>query len=238
MTTHRIECPACRKPVGQYPSGRLYNHRTPEGSKCFASGADPVQFASASKPPSIVECVFCHRTVKLRQTGSPEVIGTMWKHRAPDEQGMAQWCMGGGELPYISNATDSISAFSMGTSEEWVPSPKQGGELAAWWRSMAERQIRVVVPKAIQYGATDLRDIGRDVYEMAGRPMPDDPTAVETGIAFYIRGKVARAIAAIKEDRQPSYDTWLDVAIYATMAMRTQTHGGWPGSPDYDEDED
>lgn len=118
--------------------------------------------------------------------------------------------------------------------------------LARWWRDLAEDEIAMVVAKANEYGATDLRDLGYQVLDMAGRrpeydrdddfdERPEPPTlaerdaqATEIGIAFYTAGKLARIIAAIKEGRRPSYDSWHDVGIYARMAQRVHTHGGWP----------
>lgn len=106
--------------------------------------------------------------------------------------------------------------------------------LATWWRDTAEDEIAMVVDKAIEYGATDLRDIGRALLEMAGRTDEDgdeitDAYAAELGIAFYILGKVSRVIAAVKEGRRPSGDTWVDIGVYARMAQRVQQVGSWPG---------
>jgi len=240
----QVECPACHKGVTLHSNGRLYRHFAPGGGKCVASGAEPAQFAAAAGGPREADCVYCYRTVKLRQTGAPEVVGTLWKHRVPDDEGMAQWCQGGGELPVPANdnSTPGLSGFAGVVTEalgwgfeEKTPEPREA-ELTEWWHRLASRETRMVVRKAIEYGATDLRDIGRDIYEMAGRAMPDDATATETGIAFYIRGKIARAIAAIKEGRQPSPDTWHDVGIYARMAQRVQETGGWPGTIENDDD--
>ena len=105
----------------------------------------------------------------------------------------------------------------------------RAGELASWWRKAADAEIDMVVDKAIEYGATDLRDLGRQIYEMSGRPQPDDATAAEAGIAFYVMGKMSRVAAAFREGRLPSSDTWLDIGVYSRMAQRVRQAGAWPG---------
>lgn len=102
--------------------------------------------------------------------------------------------------------------------------------LADWWIEAADHEIDMVVDKAIEYGATDLRDIGLALAEMAGGDLRNNESAAtEIGIVFYVLGKVARLVAAVKEGRQPSLDTWLDIGIYARMAQRVHAVGSWPG---------
>lgn len=107
---------------------------------------------------------------------------------------------------------------------------QQVHELTSWWIDSAASEIDGMAAKAVEYGATDLRDLGRMIYEMAGRPQPDDGVATETGIAFYAAGKLGRIVAAIKEGRRPSEDTWLDLGVYSRMAQRVRQTGGWPGA--------
>lgn len=105
-------------------------------------------------------------------------------------------------------------------------------ELANWWRNTAETEIEMVVPKAIEYSAQDLADIGRTLASMANHDITDDEEATELGIAFYILGKIARWTGAIKEGRRVSDDTLLDIVIYAKMAQRNRQSGGWPFKPE------
>jgi len=120
----------------------------------------------------------------------------------------------------------------------WLgPHQNAQDELATWWRDLADDEIGKVVAKAVEYGATDLRDLGYQVLEMAGRrdktmPIADvsgDGYATEVGIAFYAMGKLARIAAAIKEGRRPSFDSWHDLGVYARMAQRVHLVGAWPG---------
>lgn len=103
-------------------------------------------------------------------------------------------------------------------------------ELARWWRSHAETEIDRTISKAVEYGATDLLDLGHDLARMAGRTVTDQQ-AVEIGIMMYMRGKLARIVAAITEGREPSVDSFFDLTVYAKMAIRNRETGGWPGTP-------
>jgi hypothetical protein len=108
----------------------------------------------------------------------------------------------------------------------------QRSELVDWWMDLARIEVDAVVAKAIEYGATDLRDLGLQILEMAGRRGPnptDDGYATEIGIAFYAIGKMARIAAAVKEGRRPSLDSWSDLGVYARMAQRVRVAGAWPG---------
>lgn len=100
--------------------------------------------------------------------------------------------------------------------------------LAAWWREQAEAEIDMVVEKAIEYGARDLKVMGHELAAMAGRSI-DDEEAAELGCAMYLAGKMARVTAAIAEGRRPSLDTYLDIGIYTRMVQRIREVGAWPG---------
>ena len=209
-TRPRTTCPRCGHEVAVNQAGRLYNHtdtRDGRGHRCIVSGLVPE--------------IYRRNTNQYGATDESEPD----PGNAPPDDGLGD---------PSNNSSTGISGFP----QVGPPGPDQS-ELAQWWREIAEAQITTVVPKANQYGATDLRDLGLQILDMAGRrPLEGDTYgevdvryATEVGIAFYAMGKLARVSAAIKEGRAPSYDTWLDLAIYATMALRVHTHGGWPGLP-------
>lgn len=102
--------------------------------------------------------------------------------------------------------------------------------LTAWWMDKAEQETRAVVPKAVEYGATDLRDIGRDLADCMGREVTDEE-ATELGIFFYLRGKLSRWVDAVKRGDRPSDDTIYDIGVYCRMAQRNRDVGNWPGLP-------
>ena len=108
------------------------------------------------------------------------------------------------------------------------------GQLETWWQDQANVEIEMVVPKAIEYGgegrAVDLIDIGKDL--LRAMKVPEDQIteewATETGIFFYLRGKVGRWTAAMQRGERVSDDTLLDISIYCRMAQRNRAVGGWP----------
>lgn len=102
-------------------------------------------------------------------------------------------------------------------------------QLAEWWRQCADDEIAKTVPKAVEYGSTDLIDIGRNVARLSGRKV-DDRQAAELGVFFYLEGKFARWRSAIMEDRDVSEDTLFDIGVYVRMAQRIREFGGWPGT--------
>lgn len=101
-------------------------------------------------------------------------------------------------------------------------------DLTGWWRSVAESEIEAVVAKAIEYGATDLEDLGYEVARINGWNLTK-AQATEVGIYVYLRGKVSRWTAALTEGRMVSDDTLHDIGVYVRMAQRAREVGAWPG---------
>ena len=100
--------------------------------------------------------------------------------------------------------------------------------LRDWWETKAQEDIKAVVPKAVEYGATDLAEIGRTMGMVMGHDGLSHEEATEMGIYFYLLGKMARWTDAIKNGKRPSHDTLHDIKIYTTMAQRNRDVGGWP----------
>lgn len=99
-------------------------------------------------------------------------------------------------------------------------------DLARWWRLQAKDEIDRTVPKAIEYGSTDLVVIGHTLAAAMHREVTD-AEAAELGIAFYAHGKMARIMAAITDGRWSSDDSWFDLGVYARMAQRVRKVGYW-----------
>lgn len=106
-------------------------------------------------------------------------------------------------------------------------------ELADWWEERAQVEIGATVPKSVEYGAYDLELAGRVLADMIGWDEDVTPRTealhVELGVYFYLLGKVGRLTSAFRDSRLPSDDTWFDAGVYARMAQRARSHGGWPG---------
>ncbi len=122
------------------------------------------------------------------------------------------------------DVTDSVSAVDLGFS--FPPPPRD--VLAAWWREKAEAEIEQTVDKAVEYGATDLIDIGRNIARLSDREVTDQEAAL-MGVFFYLEGKFARWRSALHEGRPVSADTLLDIGVYVRMAQRINEAGSWPG---------
>lgn len=99
--------------------------------------------------------------------------------------------------------------------------------LDEWWRSACESDLRATVPKMEEYGASDLVAIGRDMADLAGWKGLTEPQYCEIGIAFYLRGKIARVMEAYVLKRFPSDDTWHDITVYSIMGRAARERGGW-----------
>lgn len=125
--------------------------------------------------------------------------------------------------PYVSEITFGSDDIEP-PEHQWTPAEL----LADWWRNKAETEIDMVVDKAIEYGATDLVDIGRNIARLSDRDVTDQEAAM-IGVFFYLEGKLARWRSAIHDGRPVSTDTILDIGVYARMAQRITEAGSWPG---------
>lgn len=105
--------------------------------------------------------------------------------------------------------------------------------LSDWWREMSEQEIEKVVPKAVEYGATDLAELGRVWCLSANRDVSQlgHEELTELGIYVYVFGKFARWLDAVKTGRRVSDDTLYDIGVYVRMAQRNRAVGGWPFDP-------
>lgn len=103
--------------------------------------------------------------------------------------------------------------------------------LRNWWEETSEAELVACVPKAVEYGSTDLAVIGRTQGRLMGRENLTHEEATELGIFFYLMGKIARWEDAIINGRRVSDDTLHDVAVYTKMMQRTRAVGGWPVAP-------
>jgi hypothetical protein len=101
-------------------------------------------------------------------------------------------------------------------------------ELRGFWFDMAEKEATAIVPKALEYSATDLADIGHVLARTAGRTVSDEEAA-ELGVFFYLQGKLSRWAGAVAQGQRPSDDTIYDIGVYCRMAQRIRQAGSWPG---------
>jgi hypothetical protein len=106
--------------------------------------------------------------------------------------------------------------------EQLTREEAQAIDLAKWWLDKAEEEIAATIPKMREYSSSDLQVMGTALDS------EDTQRGMEAAIAFYVLGKIARAVGALQEGRAPSDDTWFDISVYAKMAMRVRERGRWP----------
>lgn len=99
--------------------------------------------------------------------------------------------------------------------------------LRDWWMDTASVEFGMVGAKAIEYGATDLADIGHMLARTQGRTVNDEEAA-EMGCYFYALGKIGRWTAAMSRGDRVSVDSLIDLGVYVRMAQRIRAVGGWP----------
>lgn len=99
-------------------------------------------------------------------------------------------------------------------------SPAEAGELEDWWREVSAGDLREFRPKLAEYGSHDLLVTGLGL-----NPTVDHTLAQVAGCAFYLLGKGARAVEAVRTGRMPSADTFHDLTVYSMMARRIQDVG-------------
>lgn len=107
-----------------------------------------------------------------------------------------------------------------------MPRYTQRTRFTRWWTTDAENTAEQTADKCEEYGSHDLYGIGHNVAKMAGVEV-DNTLAFELGCLFYLLGKVERAMSAAIRQEAASDDTYLDLAVYATM-VRAHRAGVWP----------
>lgn len=118
----------------------------------------------------------------------------------------------------------------MGGGSEVGKDPHRALKIALtnWWIDLANEEVDRVVPKAVEYGSTDLREVGRTLANVMQRDGLSDEELTELGIYFYLVGKFARWMDAVRDGRRAGDDTLHDIGVYVRMAQRTRAVGGWP----------
>ncbi len=112
------------------------------------------------------------------------------------------------EAPDVRDIRDADDSAAVG---------KETRQFIDWWERTSEKDLRVMLPKRVAYGAADLRIIGRGMAELVGKPEMSDEEAVELGVAFYALGKVARIVSGFTTGGDRT-DSWHDLTVYSMMA--------------------
>lgn len=142
------------------------------------------------------------------------------------KDGMTQVQFNGEDMSDMVRSVN-LSGMSFGFGD---PSPASlRDQLRQWWFEKAEAEMGPTIDKAVEYGSTDLIDIGLMLARTMRRTITEEEAA-ELGVFFYLIGKIARWQSAIERGERPSDDTLLDIGVYVRMAQRIRDAGGWPGT--------
>lgn len=138
-------------------------------------------------------------------------------------------------MPQPGDGPDYFADLAAWNARNPIKSPSEDkqalmADLEAWWYAKADDEISRTVPKAVEYGADDLVEIGKELVAAGVRdPGTGDIGYAELGIFFYEVGKMARWRSAVRRGEPVSDDTLFDIGVYIRMAQRNRTNSGWPG---------
>jgi hypothetical protein len=96
-----------------------------------------------------------------------------------------------------------------------------------WFHAWVDANAPTIAAKAEEYGTNSLVEMGRIFARGQGREI-EEREAVEIGCFLYVYGKVQRVADAMLKGKTPSFDTWSDTLVYASMAMFARETGRWP----------
>lgn len=186
-----------------------------------AKGGTKLGYSSPFKPGFIVDETYIFRTDNSKSMFTPDKM-RRWFDR-PFSASASDHNHPGGIYHEASKVAEQMSAAQQARNNTRRKQP-----LDEWWRTTSEREISDTVPKALEYGATDLIDIGSQLGRWMKRDLTD-AEAAELGCIFYLVGKMARLTAAVDREEFASDDTIKDIGIYIKMIQRIRSAGSWPG---------
>lgn len=144
-----------------------------------------------------------------------------------------------GSLPVLQEARAAIEGRTHVTIERTTAEQRRADldeelhTIADWWRALTEEDIKATLPKALEYGASDLDLMGQgvrmlqgDVWE-GGDAGERRAVGQELAVLFYLQGKIARALSAAGSGQRCSDDTIKDIRIYAVMLQKVRETGSW-----------
>lgn len=98
-----------------------------------------------------------------------------------------------------------------------------------WWMKLATDEVAAVVPKAVEYGSSDLEVMAQAMLMLVPKDKRSKSLGLEMAVAFYALGKVARLFGSYERGEPASDDTWHDLGVYCRMGQRIREVGSWPG---------
>lgn len=153
----------------------------------------------------------------------------------PAQMKEADWIIDGGKAwdtaAWLEFMQESVAAGNSTFAGALAPLP-----VDVWWTELTESDVGRTTPKMLEYSGDDQKGvdmvaIGREMADMGNLKCPEGVDEAqwlaEIGIHFYIRGKLARSMAAFRSGKMPSDDTVFDIRIYSVMWQRCRDVGFW-----------
>lgn len=169
--------------------------------------------------------------VTYKRDAPPKLCGCGRALPHPPIGGAVQPCPGGADETMHSMCDTPCGPECPTISPDQPTDESPENQLRDWWFKVAHDEVERTVPKAVEYGSTDLLDIGTMLARTLRRDVSEEEAA-ELGVFFYLIGKVARWQSAIERGSRPSDDTLFDIGVYVRMVQRIRHSGGWPGTDD------
>lgn len=105
-------------------------------------------------------------------------------------------------------------------------------QMLGWWKEYTAEAGERTVPKAIEYGSSDLKIMGAAMAELFGLEGIDEAErnlrGQQAAIAFYMQGKIGRIISSLADGKPIPEDHEFDIFVYAVMLRRLRLTGQWP----------
>jgi len=105
-------------------------------------------------------------------------------------------------------------------------------EIRTWLEIAFAQDLDRIGEKAIQYGASDLKIMGKAMEALLPDgdkldPQSRESAGLEMAIGFYAMGKTARLYGAWEKGQEPDEDCWFDNMVYSLMARYVREFGRW-----------
>lgn len=123
---------------------------------------------------------------------------------------------------------ESLAKLGPRVTTHGMPHAADGApSFAEWVDKWVADHVPTAMAKAQQYGSNSLAKKGHRFAAVGQRDLAGYEQALELGTAQYIVEKADRVEDAILRGHLPSSDTYVDLAVYALMALYIRQYGRW-----------
>jgi hypothetical protein len=157
-----------------------------------------------------------------------DMQGHLWTNKKPANNDRCIRC----GVEYGEWGPENRCDHRLAKTDAASPAEERWAVIEKWLRAKFEEDLARLKPKAIEYGASDLKIMGRAMEALLPEGSDLDHQSreragLEMACGFYAMGKAARLYGAWEKGREPSEDTWHDLGIYSWMARFIRDNGRW-----------